>query len=78
MFLTITLSFFESGLAYLHAKNVIHRDVKSSNILLGGNIQSGQFAVKLTDFGVATDLTRSADRTAETGTFRWMVSLPLQ
>lgn len=36
------------GLAYLHARNVIHRDVSPSNILL-----SRAGAVKITDFGIA-------------------------
>ena len=68
-----------SALAYLHERRLMHRDVKSGNVLL----LSDGITPKLTDFGVATmlpDLTvtahahGSASRhlTAETGTYRWM------
>jgi len=60
------------GMAYLHSRGVIHRDIKPSNTLLDGNVATGQFAVKVTDFGLATEASLSGDRTAETGTYRWM------
>lgn len=59
------------GLTYLHHRSIIHRDIKPSNVLLHGDLNSGNYSVKVTDFGVATDL-NSGNRTAETGTYRWM------
>ncbi|XP_019230602.1 PREDICTED: LEAF RUST 10 DISEASE-RESISTANCE LOCUS RECEPTOR-LIKE PROTEIN KINASE-like 1.2 isoform X3 [Nicotiana attenuata] len=54
-----------SALAYLHASDVIHRDVKTNNILLDNN-----FCVKVADFGLSrlfpTDVTHVS--TAPQGT----------
>ncbi|KAI7892358.1 kinase-like domain-containing protein [Mucor mucedo] len=53
------------GLAYLHSKSFIHRDIKCENILLGWNGE-----VKLADFGLAT---RTNRRNRERlGTSKWM------
>jgi pSer/pThr/pTyr-binding forkhead associated (FHA) protein len=40
-----------SGLAHAHARGFVHRDVKPSNLLVGG--AAGQRAVKVADFGLA-------------------------
>ena len=54
----------------------MHRDIKPSNVLLSGNLTSGQFTAKLTDFGLAVEVqttsvtNRKKDLTAETGTYR--------
>ena len=60
------------GMTYLHHRGIIHRDIKPANILVSGDVASGKFDVKVTDFGVATESDKHGDRTAETGTYRWM------
>ncbi|KAG7384359.1 hypothetical protein PHYPSEUDO_002766 [Phytophthora pseudosyringae] len=57
------------GMSYLHERSVMHRDLKSSNVLL-----DAQGAAKISDFGLSCvmELGRAADLTAETGTYGWM------
>ncbi|XP_077646972.1 uncharacterized protein LOC144248868 [Lonchura striata] len=56
------------GLDFLHANRVIHRDLKSSNILLG---MAG--SVKLADFGLCAQLSSEQDRCSSmVGTAHWM------
>ncbi|XP_072039701.1 uncharacterized protein [Amphiura filiformis] len=59
----------EAGLAlhYLHQRNVIHRDIKSSNCLI--------FPVdllKISDFGLAREIEGSHATSSEKGTWRYM------
>ncbi|KAF9970208.1 copper transport protein ctr1, partial [Actinomortierella ambigua] len=56
------------GLTYIHHEGVIHRDLKSLNILFTRYME-----VKLCDFGLATLKVRSASSTTTLkGTIRWM------
>jgi len=57
------------GLAHCHEKNVVHRDVKPDNFLLGG--VSGQ-EIKLTDFGLATVLSPKKKLHGVAGTAPYM------
>ncbi|KAF9164571.1 hypothetical protein DFQ26_001267 [Actinomortierella ambigua] len=57
------------GLAYIHHMGVLHRDLKSMNVLLTRHME-----VKLCDFGLATVKVRSASKSTSSakGTTRWM------
>jgi serine/threonine protein kinase len=59
------------GLEYLHARNVIHRDIKGANILT-----TREGVVKVADFGVATKLEdgglNNNNSNAFAGTPYWM------
>ncbi|KAL3638899.1 hypothetical protein CASFOL_016806 [Castilleja foliolosa] len=55
------------GMEYLHQNNVIHRDLKTANLLMDTCNH-----VKVADFGVARFQNKGGVMTAETGTYRWM------
>ena len=59
-----------AGMAYVHARGIMHRDLKSGNLLL----DAAREHIKVGDFGVARHLNPLGDdsMTAETGTYRWM------
>ncbi|KAI4330899.1 hypothetical protein MLD38_029141 [Melastoma candidum] len=55
------------GLAYLHAKNTVHRDIKGANILVDPNSR-----VKLADFGMAKHITGHSCPLSFKGSPHWM------
>lgn len=51
------------GVAYLHQRNVVHRDIKADNILIGAD-----GSAKLSDFGTSRELSDSTNLLTVTGT----------
>lgn len=57
------------GMRYLHSKGIMHRDIKSANILIDGS------RLAISDFGLsrlASPNGNKSEFTAETGSYRWM------
>ncbi|GAA0170657.1 hypothetical protein Leryth_019668 [Lithospermum erythrorhizon] len=55
------------GMEYLHSQGVIHRDLKSSNLLL-----NDEMLVKVADFGTSCLETQCQEAKGNMGTYRWM------
>ncbi|KZV16058.1 hypothetical protein F511_26187 [Dorcoceras hygrometricum] len=55
------------GMEYLHSQGVIHRDLKSNNLLLNDEMR-----VKVADFGTSCLETQSKETKGNMGTYRWM------
>lgn len=68
------------GMRYLHACHIIHRDMKSQNLLLDRPVEDGCPVVKVADFGLSRNFrgigtvtgSVAGVMTSETGTYRWM------
>ncbi|XP_004243665.2 serine/threonine-protein kinase STY13 isoform X1 [Solanum lycopersicum] len=61
------------GMEYVHGLNLIHRDLKSDNLLI-----SADKSIKIADFGVARIEVQTEGMTPETGTYRWMAPEMIQ
>jgi serine/threonine protein kinase len=55
------------GMEYLHSLEIIHRDLKSDNLLIATDK-----SIKIADFGAARIEVQVEGMTPETGTYRWM------
>jgi tRNA A-37 threonylcarbamoyl transferase component Bud32 len=61
------------GMAYVHELGLIHRDLKSDNLLINADK-----SIKIADFGVARIEVQTEGMTPETGTYRWMAPEMIQ
>ncbi|KAL3284694.1 hypothetical protein HHI36_018843 [Cryptolaemus montrouzieri] len=56
-----------SGMTYLHAHKIIHRDLKSPNVLIGENE-----IIKISDFGTSRTWNGVSEKMSFAGTVAWM------
>ena len=55
------------GMQYLHSQGILHRDLKSENLLLGEDM-----CIKVADFGISCLESQCGSAKGFTGTYRWM------
>ena len=61
-----------AGIAFLHSKGIVYRDIKPGNILVKSTTSCGQIAVKLGDFGLSKFLapnSQTSSMSSDVGTF---------
>jgi len=58
------------GLEYIHSQNLVHRDIKSGNVLISKSFHNGEPTVKWADFGLAktTNLRGEFEMSGQRGT----------
>ncbi|CAH0547122.1 unnamed protein product [Brassicogethes aeneus] len=56
-----------NGMQYLHMQNIIHRDLKSPNVLIGDNE-----IIKISDFGTCRTFNGISEKMTFAGTVAWM------
>ncbi|TGZ71070.1 hypothetical protein CRM22_002850 [Opisthorchis felineus] len=56
-----------TGMQYLHANKIVHRDLKSPNILVGQD-----YVLKISDFGASREWTEHSVKMSFAGTVAWM------
>ena len=55
------------GMEHLHGHNLVHRDLKSGNVLI-----SSEMEMKVCDFGTARAMVDKCEQSTVRGTYRWM------
>eukprot|EP01128_Nolandella_sp_AFSM9_P010657 TRINITY_DN7400_c0_g1_i1.p1 TRINITY_DN7400_c0_g1~~TRINITY_DN7400_c0_g1_i1.p1 ORF type:complete len:412 (-),score=80.25 TRINITY_DN7400_c0_g1_i1:155-1339(-) len=55
------------SMLYLHSRNIIHRDLKSLNLLINGH-----FEIKICDFGLSRVIDKNQPMTSNIGTVAWI------
>ncbi|KAK4750403.1 hypothetical protein SAY87_003885 [Trapa incisa] len=58
------------GMQYLHSQGILHRDLKSENLLLG--LGDNSMCVKVADFGISCLESQCRSPRGFTSTYRWM------